>query len=173
MHAALVAIAFVLLAAANPAAASPDDGSSQGQNHVWYIAAEETLWDYAPGGKNLCFRHQKGHSHDEEEHQDTDDTEDLLWVNKGLGRFLKKAVYVQYTNDSFQVRAVPHPGELHLGDTPHQCAASMVIQAALKSLFESFNPVPLQEVIPKPQEFNHTGLLGKQPLLSRRRCHPH
>ncbi|GAB4814065.1 hypothetical protein N2152v2_001111 [Parachlorella kessleri] len=124
MHAALVAIAFVLLAAANPAAASPDDGSSQGQNHVWYIAAEETLWDYAPGGKNLCFRHQKGHSHDEEEHQDTDDTEDLLWVNKGLGRFLKKAVYVQYTNDSFQ------------------------------------------EVIPKPQEFNHTGLLG--PILRAR-----
>jgi len=109
MHAALVALAFVLLAAANPAAASADDGSSQGQHHVWYIAAEETVWDYAPGGKNLCFRHQKGHSHDDEEHQDTDDTEDLLWVNKGLGRFLKKAVYVQYTNDSFQVRAVATP----------------------------------------------------------------
>ncbi len=84
-------IIFLLGAVAASSAAAAVDGGN-----VWYIAAQEALWDYLPGEQNKCMRTQPAGNEEFQEH--------WLWTKAGLGSTLKKAVYVQYADDSFQVR---------------------------------------------------------------------
>lgn len=75
-------------------AGDQNDGGAaalRGTTRTYYLAADPINWDYLPAGKNLCSG------------QDFTD-EQALYVSKGAGTKYKKAVYRQYTDDSFQVR---------------------------------------------------------------------
>lgn len=82
-----------------------DGAQTATSSHVWYIAAEEVSWDYLPGGKNQCKRpeSQLATKKGEEGEQHHEAQEHALWTTAGLGSVLKKAAYVQYSDDSFQV----------------------------------------------------------------------
>lgn len=73
-----------------------DSGSSslQGTTRTYYLAADETNWDYTPEGKNLCKN--QPFSGDAQ-----------LYTDQGIGTKYRKAVFRQYTDDTFAVR--PHP----------------------------------------------------------------
>lgn len=62
----------------------------KGTTRTYYLAADPIDWDYAPAGKNLC----NGKPFDEDAQ---------LYTSKGIGSKYKKAVYRQYTDDSFKV----------------------------------------------------------------------
>lgn len=71
------------------------DGDSSLQNlkgatRTYYLAADPVVWDYAPAGKNLCTG--KPFEGDAE-----------LYTTQGIGTKYKKALYRQYTDDSFEV----------------------------------------------------------------------
>src|SRR5262249_46666316 len=64
---------------------------SAGQTRIYYIAADEVTWDYAPGGINRVM----GRPFAEEE---------SIWVASGphqIGKVLKKALYHEYTDATF------------------------------------------------------------------------
>lgn len=61
-----------------------------GVDRTYYLAADAVDWDYAPTGKNLC----KGTPFGDHE---------ALYVSQGAGRKYKKAVYREYTDDTFKV----------------------------------------------------------------------
>jgi hypothetical protein len=61
-----------------------------GVERTYYLAADPIDWDYAPSGRNLC----KGKEFGEEEE---------LYISKGVGRKFKKAVFREYTDDTFKV----------------------------------------------------------------------
>lgn len=62
----------------------------KGTTRTYYLAADPIDWDFAPAGKNLCT----GKPFDEEAQ---------LYTKKGIGSKYKKAVYRQYTDESFKV----------------------------------------------------------------------
>lgn len=75
------------------------------QRVTYYIAADEVVWDYAPSGTN----HITGRPFGEHE---------AMWVESGthrIGKAYKKALYREYTDESF-AELKPRPPELeHLG----------------------------------------------------------
>ncbi|KAM4772613.1 ceruloplasmin [Rhinophrynus dorsalis] len=68
-------------------------GCTTAENRIYYIAIRETNWDYAPSGKNII----SGKTIAEDEHASTF----LLRNSNRIGRVYKKAVYLQYTDDSY------------------------------------------------------------------------
>ena len=84
---------------------SSSTGGSTGQTRIYYIAADEVAWDYAPGGVNQISGQPFGDA-------------ESLWVASGphrMGKVLKKAVYREYTDATF-TRLKPRPKEWeHLG----------------------------------------------------------
>jgi hypothetical protein len=62
-----------------------------GTTRTYYLAAEPIDWDYVPSGRNLCS--PSGNFSEESS----------LYVSKGVGTKLKKAVYRQYKDGSFKV----------------------------------------------------------------------
>ena len=81
--------------------------SASARNRVYFIAADEVEWDYAPTGIN----HFK-------EVPLTEDPESAVFFEETptrIGGTYLKALYVQYTDDSFSER-VPRSADLeHLG----------------------------------------------------------
>lgn len=75
-------------------------GSPPGKVHTYYIAAEEVMWDYAPRGRNLTG--MTGGSEDDDS-QSSRHKEYL------------KAVYREYTDNSFTILKPPSPEWQHLG----------------------------------------------------------
>lgn len=82
-----------LLALASPASAA---------ERVWHIAAEEVEWDYAPAGRDLMMGAAL-----------SDDQK--VFVEHGIGRVYRKAVYRAYADSTFSVPAVRAPEWRHLG----------------------------------------------------------
>jgi FtsP/CotA-like multicopper oxidase with cupredoxin domain len=86
-------------------APSTSTGGSTGQTRIYYIAAEEVTWDYAPGGVNQITGQPFGNA-------------ESPWVASGphrIGKVLKKALYREYTDATFaQVKPRPKEWE-HLG----------------------------------------------------------
>lgn len=102
------------------------DGKTTTSALAWYIAAEEVEWDYLPGGENKCKRPE---SHPETNQgrdvSEKDPNDHALWTTAGLGTVLKKAAYVQYTDQSFQVSTGGYhlPGASLRSKVPSQHAA--------------------------------------------------
>jgi hephaestin len=80
-------------------------GELTGKTRTYYVAADEVNWDYAPSGRDEAM----GHPFDE--------------IAKGytepgphrIGRVYKKAIYREYTDDSFSTLKVRAPEEQYLG----------------------------------------------------------
>lgn len=80
-------------------------GQPSGRTHTYYIAADEVAWDYAPSGTNRITGKPFGSLED-------------IWVGNGpdrIGRVYKKAIYREYTDETFS-ELEPRPAEWnHLG----------------------------------------------------------
>jgi FtsP/CotA-like multicopper oxidase with cupredoxin domain len=76
-----------------------------GKTRMYYVAADEVNWDYAPSGRDEAMGHPfdaiaKGYTEPGPHH---------------IGRVYKKAIYREYTDDSFAALKVRPPGEQYLG----------------------------------------------------------
>lgn len=79
--------------------------SSSGKERIYYIAADEIQWDYAPTGRDEAMGHpfddlQRGYAESGPHH---------------VGRVYKKAVYLEYTDDTFEKLKVRSPEDAYLG----------------------------------------------------------
>lgn len=96
-------LALGLLTIAVASAQSPKP--NPGQTRTYYIAADEVIWDYAPGGTNQVTGKPFGDA-------------ESFWVASGprqVGRVAKKALYHEYTDGTFtQLKPRPKQWE-HLG----------------------------------------------------------
>ncbi|CAH2246886.1 ceruloplasmin [Pelobates cultripes] len=70
-------------------------GCIAAKKRTYYIAIREILWDYAPSERNII----SGNTIADDEHASTF----LLRDTNRIGRIYKKAVYQQYTDDSYTV----------------------------------------------------------------------
>ena len=78
---------------------------SAGKTHTYYIAAEETRWDYAPAGRDLMMGHDFGPAAN-------------VFVKRGadrVGSTYKKVHYVEYTDGTFTKRKPRPPNARYLG----------------------------------------------------------
>jgi FtsP/CotA-like multicopper oxidase with cupredoxin domain len=101
-RAGLLALACSVLAAGCDALGV---ASSRPKTITYFVAADDVVWDYAPTGRNLMFDRELG------EHE-------AIWTASGLdriGRVYKKALYREYTDETF-TQLKPRPPEWeHLG----------------------------------------------------------
>jgi FtsP/CotA-like multicopper oxidase with cupredoxin domain len=79
--------------------------SPAGKTRVYYVAADEMDWDYAPSGRDEAMGHpfdelQKGYAEAGPHH---------------IGRIYKKAVYREYTDDAFSTLKKRDAGDAYLG----------------------------------------------------------
>ena len=89
---------------ANPETASAATATN-GTTRTYYIAAEDTVWDYAPTGSNQM------------EGRPFQDVE-KSFMEAGptvIGRKAKKALYYEYTDETFKTRKPRAPEWEHLG----------------------------------------------------------
>ncbi|XP_028410186.1 hephaestin-like protein [Dendronephthya gigantea] len=88
-----------------PGKAVPAVEPARGKTREYFITAEETLWDYAPSGMdkfnggNLASKDSKGH-------------EFFVKSNDSIGGQYWKALYFEYTDESFTTKKPKHE---HLG----------------------------------------------------------
>jgi FtsP/CotA-like multicopper oxidase with cupredoxin domain len=97
--------AAILLLAMFATGFRPAPAGAAGQLRTYYIAAEETRWDFAPSGKDLMM----GMPFDDEQ---------SLYAVAGadrIGSVYKMAVYVAYTDASFTTRKPRPESEAYLG----------------------------------------------------------
>jgi manganese oxidase len=92
---------LVLLLWNHPLKAQPPEGKTR----VYYIAADEINWDYAPTGRDEAMDHpfdelQKGYTESSAHH---------------IGRIYKKAVFREYTDDTFTSLKQRAADEAYLG----------------------------------------------------------
>lgn len=76
-----------------------------GVMRTYYIAAEEVVWDYAPGGVNRITARPFGET-------------EAHWTEPGptrIGRIYKKAMYREYTDSTFSTPVARSPEWEHLG----------------------------------------------------------
>jgi len=78
---------------------------SSGRTHTYYIAADEVVWDYAPGGTHQIT----GRPFEGLEREFTEPQVDRL------GRVYKKAIYREYTDSTFATLKPRPAGWEHLG----------------------------------------------------------
>lgn len=87
------------------AAGSSSSANLPGKTRTYYVAADQVVWDYAPGGVNQVTGKPFGDA-------------ESFWVSTGprqIGRVAKKALYREYTDASF-TQLKPRPKEWeHLG----------------------------------------------------------
>src|SRR5215470_16714499 len=80
-------------------------GNSTGQTRNYYVAADDVMWDYAPGGVNQVTGKAFGEA-------------ESFWVAAGphqVGKVFKKALYREYADATFR-QLKPRPKEWeHLG----------------------------------------------------------
>jgi FtsP/CotA-like multicopper oxidase with cupredoxin domain len=79
--------------------------SSPGKHRIYYIAAEETDWNFVPAGENLVY----GRPFNEEEE---------VWTKTSgttIGPVYKKALYFEYTDSTFSTRKNRPAEEQYLG----------------------------------------------------------
>jgi FtsP/CotA-like multicopper oxidase with cupredoxin domain len=101
----LIVVAAVLPLVAILGIVQPERAWSAGKTRIYYIAAEETTWDYAPAGRDLTMG------------RDFDD-EAKVFVASGpdrIGSRYKKAMYVEYTDATFTQRKPRLPADRYLG----------------------------------------------------------
>merc|ERR1719193_769930 len=83
-------------------------GVTFAKDRYYYVVAEEVLWDYAPSWPNntLTGRHFT-------------DIENVYVANSSeggyIGRIYIKALYIEYTDDTFSTKKIRPASEEHLG----------------------------------------------------------
>jgi manganese oxidase len=103
----LCVLAFVVLASSLIASAAPQTKSKPegGRVRTYYVAADEVVWDYAPGGMDhMTGKPFAGYA--------------KVHTESGphrIGTKYLKAVYREYTDDSFQTLKPRKPEEQYLG----------------------------------------------------------
>ena len=99
----VVAVACMSLAVA--ASGQATRAATAGKTRTYYLAAEETIWDYAPGGRDLTM-----------DMAFDDDAKTFVERSADrIGSKYKKAVFVEYTDGAFKQRKPrPQTGQ-HLG----------------------------------------------------------
>jgi hephaestin len=93
------------LSAVACAAKSNQPAASSGKTRVYYIAADEVEWDYAPHNMD----HMTGKPFDKST---------VIWVEKGkdrIGQIYRKAVYREYTDATFQTLKQRSAEYAHMG----------------------------------------------------------
>lgn len=78
---------------------------SSGTKRVYYLGVDEVEWDYAPSGKNLCY----GRPFNDDE---------LVFTEKSserIGTVYRKAVFREYTDETFKIKAERTAAWRHLG----------------------------------------------------------
>lgn len=88
-----------------PARAQAPPGERTGKTRTYYVAADEVNWDYAPSGRDEAM----GHPFNDVEKP---------YVEAGphcIGRVYKKAIYREYTDDSFTKLKARAPEDQYLG----------------------------------------------------------
>jgi FtsP/CotA-like multicopper oxidase with cupredoxin domain len=93
------------LAGSQVMAGRPTGNPGKGQTRVYYVAADKVAWDYAPSGRNQITG---------EPFDDTAKT----YVENGpdrIGKVYRKALYREYTDDSFRTPKPATPDTEHLG----------------------------------------------------------
>jgi FtsP/CotA-like multicopper oxidase with cupredoxin domain len=98
-------VLLALVARPSLIAACGASADSTGQTRTYYVAADEVIWDYAPGGVNRITGLPFGDA-------------ESLWVASGphqVGKVFKKALYREYTDATF-TNLKPRPKQWeHLG----------------------------------------------------------
>lgn len=79
--------------------------TSSGKTRVYYVAADEVNWDYAPAGRDVAM----GHPFDAFERGFTEPGPHQI------GRVYKKAVYREYTDGTFTTLKARRPEDAYLG----------------------------------------------------------
>lgn len=101
LGAGLVGMLFIATGVRGQATPARD----QGKTRVYYVAADEVSWDYAPSGRDEAM----GHPFDEV---------GKAYTEPGphrIGRVYKKAVYREYSDASFSTLKVRPPDDQYLG----------------------------------------------------------
>jgi manganese oxidase len=93
-----IVFTIALLSATITEAIEASRAASTGKTRAYYIAAEETTWDYAPAGRDLTM----GMAFDDEAKVFVERAADRI------GTKYKKAIYVEYTDATFSERK-PQP----------------------------------------------------------------
>ncbi len=104
MGKALVPIMILVIVPIIAACQSASQGSNP-TTHTYYVAADEVEWDYAPSGRNLIAGRPFGE-------------EEKIWVESGehrIGKVYKKALYREYTDETFTALKERPPEWEHLG----------------------------------------------------------
>jgi len=96
-------VALLLVTPVVRAQATPE--KSIGKTRTYFVAADEVNWDYAPSGRDEAMgtafdELQKGYTEPGPHH---------------IGRVYKKAIYREYTDDSFSTPKVRPAEEQYLG----------------------------------------------------------
>jgi FtsP/CotA-like multicopper oxidase with cupredoxin domain len=106
LHARALRLSFgVLTAVAFGSFPEAAIAAGEGRTRTYYIAADEVVWDYAPSGRNLS------------EGRPFNDIE-RAWMEPGphvIGRKAKKALYREYTDETFSTLKPTTPEWEHLG----------------------------------------------------------
>jgi manganese oxidase len=101
-----VGLLFLALRASPALPAADAPAAPAGRVRVYYIAADDTDWNYAPAG-NVLAGMMPG-----------DEADAKVWLERGLNReppIFRKAVYHEYTDATFKTRKPRAPEWEHLG----------------------------------------------------------
>lgn len=99
----ICSIAMLVLGAPLRGQSAP--AGSAGKTRIYYVAADELNWDYAPSGHDAAM----GHPFDEIEKGYTESGPHRI------GRVYKKAIYREYTDDTFSILKARAPEDEYLG----------------------------------------------------------
>ncbi len=108
MRAPVVFYSFLILCLSTlscVAQQAPSVAASPGKTRMYYIAADEVEWDYAPHNMD----HMTGKPFDKST---------VIWTEKGkdrIGQIYRKAVYREYTDATFQTLKPRSTDEQHMG----------------------------------------------------------
>jgi FtsP/CotA-like multicopper oxidase with cupredoxin domain len=101
----LVSVAFFLSACSRTNPETAAAAASNGTTRTYYLAAEDTVWDYAPTGSNLM--EGRPFQNVEKSFMEAGPTV--------IGRKARKALYFEYADDTFKTRKPRAPEWEHLG----------------------------------------------------------
>lgn len=106
LAAALALLSFTALAGCAHATepAEDDPAFGEGTTRTYYVAAERVAWDYAPSGIDRTTGHPF----------DSVASRYLVGGAQRIGRVYDKALYREYTDETFTVPKPPPPGDEHL-----------------------------------------------------------
>jgi hypothetical protein len=100
-----IVVAITCLSFAVAASGQAAHAATAGKTRTYYLAAEETIWDYAPAGRDLTM-----------DMAFDDDAKTFVERSADrVGSKYKKAIFVEYTDETFKERKPRPQAWQHLG----------------------------------------------------------